>query len=149
MFFWVGVSEGRLIWIPRKPTPLGFMLKTVVDTKTGVCLSAEIVEGASVDGAKEYVEDWGKTTACTLRLVRKWSGSGRIVIGDAWFGSYRTAVCLLKHGLYFVGNVKTAHKRFPKQLLKSKLAGRGSRVHMRVRIPGEEGYVFGSGHQDV
>ena len=132
MFFWVGISEGRLIWIPRKPTPLGFMLKTVVDTRSGVCVGAEIVEGAEVDAKKEHVEEWGKTTATTLRLVKRWSGSGRIVLGDAWFGSYRTSVCLYKHGLFFVGNVKTAHKRFPKAKLKEKLQGRGSHVHMKV-----------------
>ena len=135
MFFWVGVSEGRLIWIPRKPTPLGFMLKTCVDTLSGVCLSAEIVEGAEVDATKEHVEKWGKTTACTLRLVQRWQGTGRIVLGDAWFGSFRTATCLLTNGLFFVGNVKTGHKRFPKVLLKSKLKGRGSHAHMKVPVP--------------
>ena len=59
-----------MIWIPRKPTPLGFMLKTCVDARSGVCLSAEIVEGAEVDSTKPHVEEWGKTTACTLRLVK-------------------------------------------------------------------------------
>lgn len=45
MVFWVGIAEGKLMFIPRKPTPLGFMLKTIVDTATGILLNAEIVEG--------------------------------------------------------------------------------------------------------
>ena len=55
MIFWVGLAEGRLIWIPRKPTPLGFMLKTVVDTTSGVLLAAEIVEGKEEDEKKAHV----------------------------------------------------------------------------------------------
>lgn len=49
MVFWVGISEGKLMFIPRKPTPLGFMLKTIVDTATGILLNADIVEGAEED----------------------------------------------------------------------------------------------------
>lgn len=138
MIFWTGVSEGRLMYIPRKPTPLGFMLKTVVDTKSGILLNAEIVEGAEIDEKKKYVDKWGKSTATTMRLVERWQGSSRILIGDSWFGSYKTAVALLKMGIFFVGNVKTAHKLFPKTLLKSKLKNRGDHVHMKVAIPGME-----------
>ena len=60
-----------------------------------------------------------------LRLTKRWAGSGRVVIGDAWFGSYRTAVALLQQGLFFVGNVKNAHKRFPKKELKALVTTRG------------------------
>jgi hypothetical protein len=49
MVFWVGVAEGKLMFIPRKPTPLGFMLKTIVDTESGILINAEIVEGAEAD----------------------------------------------------------------------------------------------------
>lgn len=72
MVFWVGIAEGKLMFIPRKPTPLGFMLKTIVDTATGVLLNAEIVEGAEVDANKEYNEQYGKSTGCTLRLCKPW-----------------------------------------------------------------------------
>ena len=58
-------------------------------------------------------------------------------------------LCLYKYGLFFVGNVKTAHKRFPKTKLKSLLKGRGSHVHMKVKVPGEDFEVYGSAHQDV
>lgn len=74
--------------MPRKPTPLGFMLKSAVCATGYVMLSAEIVEGAEFDGRKKYCDEWQRTTACTLRLVDGYEGSGRVVIGDAWFGSF-------------------------------------------------------------
>lgn len=40
--------------IPTKPTPYGIMLKTIVDTATGISLNAEIVEGVDNDDTKEY-----------------------------------------------------------------------------------------------
>ncbi len=153
MIFWCGVAEGRLIWIPRKPTPLGFMLKTVVDQSSGVLLEAEIVEGAEIDEKKEFVEQWGKTTATTLRLMRRWWSTGKIGVADSWFASYKTAVALMKHGLFFVGNVKTAHKYFPKTWLKSQVKKRGDTCHVRVTVPGRENEevreVYGSIHRDI
>ena len=42
MIFWTGVSGGHLTYIPRKPTSLGFLLKTVVCGSSGILLRAEI-----------------------------------------------------------------------------------------------------------
>lgn len=120
------------MFVPRKPTPLGFMLHTAVDTGSGVLLSAEICEGAEVDGAKEYTDKYKKSTATTLRVTKRWHGSGRIIIADSWFSSYATAVAMMKHGLFYVSNVKTGHSGFPKQFLKSKMQRRGDRAHMEV-----------------
>lgn len=44
MIMWVGMGNVHLTYIPRKPTPLGIMLKTVVDGSTGILLSCELVE---------------------------------------------------------------------------------------------------------
>ena len=44
MIMWVGGGEVHLKYIPRKPTPLGIMLKTLVDGSTGILLACEIVE---------------------------------------------------------------------------------------------------------
>ena len=75
MVFWVGISKGKLMYIPRKPTPLGFMLKTLVDTATGILLNAEIVEGSEEDANKAFNGEWGKSTGCTLRLSAPWHGN--------------------------------------------------------------------------
>ena len=39
-------------YVPRKPHPLGFMIKTVVDAKTGILLNVDLVEGSDVDAFK-------------------------------------------------------------------------------------------------
>ncbi len=138
MVFWVGIAEGKLMFLPRKPTPLGFMLKTLVDTVSGVLLNAEIVEGVEKDTNKEYNGVWGKSTGCTLRLCRPWHGKARVIIADSWFGSYKTAVALLKHGCFVVANVKTGHKHFPKTKLKGIVKKRGDTHHMKIIVPGME-----------
>jgi hypothetical protein len=151
MCFWVGLTSGRLIYLPRKPTPLGVMFKTVCDVDTGMLISMELVEGAEVDAKKEFREEWGATTACTLRLVKDWFGSGRVVIGDAWFGSYKTCVALLQRGLYAVMNLKNNSALFPKALMKTKATVRGDVHHVKVKIPGQQApnEVYGSIHKDV
>ena len=54
------------------------------------------------------------------------SGSGRIVIGDSWFGSLKTCLELHKtNGLYSNMLVKTAHKNFPRGMLREKKLARG------------------------
>ncbi len=93
MCFWVGLTTGRLIYLPRKPTPLGVMFKTVCDVDTGMIISMELVEGATVDSHKEFREEWGATTACTLRLVKEWFETGRVVVG--MHGLARTRLVLL------------------------------------------------------
>ena len=48
--------KGRLISFPRKPTPLGIMLKMAVDAVTGIMVSAKIIEGKEVDANKKYTD---------------------------------------------------------------------------------------------
>lgn len=69
MVQWEGVSSAHLTYIVRKPTPLGFELRTLVDGDSGVLLNAELCEGAELEDLKDYVEEWGKHTAATLRLT--------------------------------------------------------------------------------
>ena len=44
MVFWVGTGSAHLTYLPRKPTPLGIMLKTICDASSGVMVGAEICE---------------------------------------------------------------------------------------------------------
>lgn len=89
---------------------------------------------------------YAKHTAVTLRLVKKWFGTGRIVYGDSFFASVSTAVALRNFGLFFIGIVKTAHAGFPKLFLKNgvwKLGpqppSRGQSRHMRATIKNGNG----------
>ena len=59
MVFWVGTGSAHLTYIPRKPTPLGIMLKTVVDQSSGALINAEIVESAECMRELPFVAKWG------------------------------------------------------------------------------------------
>ena len=74
-------------------------------------------EGKYIMLQKDFVSEYGVTTATTLRLVDNLGGIGRTVIGNFWFGSVKTAVVLKKVGLYSILLVKTARKKFPRTLL--------------------------------
>lgn len=43
MIMWVGTGDVHITYIPRKPTPLGIMLKTTVDASTGILLGLELM----------------------------------------------------------------------------------------------------------
>ena len=49
MVQWEGATEGHLSYIPRKPHPLGFQMKTLCDARAGCYINAEFVEGREVD----------------------------------------------------------------------------------------------------
>ena len=57
-------------------------------------------------------------TAASLRLVEPLFGSGRLIVGDSWFGSVNTAVAMMDKGLHFLGNIKTCHALFPQAVLR-------------------------------
>ena len=97
---------GHLTFMPRKPTPLGFQAKTLCDGSTGIIINAELVEGKETDRQKEFVNEYGHCTAVTLRMTKPYWGSGRVLIGDSFFGSFKAAVLLKQRGIYMVGNVK-------------------------------------------
>jgi hypothetical protein len=115
MIHWTGTGEIHVTYLPRKPTPYGIELKVAACASSQILLAAEIVEGKEVDAKKKYRDEIGATTACTLRLTEPWRGTGRIVVGDSWFGSCNSAEWLMDvNGLYCVLAVKTGHKGFPK-----------------------------------
>lgn len=117
MIHWVGGGAPHLTLIPRKPTPLGLMLKSVCCGETGVMVNAELVEEKEAMHQKEFYAEWGHTAATTMRLVRPYFGQKKIVVADSWFGSAKCAYALRLHGLHSIMNVKTAHKGFPKAAL--------------------------------
>jgi hypothetical protein len=127
---WRGTGMPHVSFIPRKPEPCGAEFKTLCDGVSGVMLALELQEGKSVMSAKQYHKDFGATTACTIRLLEHsgCSGAGRVLIGDSWFASVNTAVNARKIGTYFIGNVKTATRMFPKRALadECRLLDRGS-----------------------
>lgn len=122
MFAWYGRGGSiggmpTVIKIKRKPKGVGCEIKSIADASTNIMLGMEINEGKDAMIKKKWQKELGAGTATTLRLTKPWHGSGRVVCGDSWFASVKTAVTLMKHGLFFAGVVKTAHTAFPlKQL---------------------------------
>ena len=102
------------VFIKRKPEPCGVEFKNIGDALSVSSSSWSSTRaspktssgggGASMDGA---------TTACTMRLSENWFGTGRVVAGDSWFASVKTAEALSTKGLYFIGDVKSGTKRYP------------------------------------
>lgn len=124
MIFWTGTGEIHVTYLPRKPTPYGIEVKSLACGDSGVLLNAEVVEGASTDATKRWRDQVGATTATTLRLCEPYAGTGRTVIGDAWFGSCNTAEWLMDvFGLHSILAVKTGHRGFPKQQLIDEVSG--------------------------
>lgn len=129
--------------IIRKPKGVGCEMKSVADSASKIMLRLEIMEGkermavrryalrtnANIHPAAPNIDQYNAdvlandvykaTTAQTLRLLEPWFGTGRTAVGDSYFASVETLLALAKHGMYFMGIVKTAHKEYPMQHLKN------------------------------
>eukprot|EP00899_Mesostigma_viride_P010218 jgi/Mesvir1/19198/Mv25274-RA.1 len=128
MITWTGRAMPGFMKVGRKPKPLGRKMKTVADGQSKIMLHMEVQEGAAAMALKTYAREYGPACANTMRMTEAWKGSGRIVLGDSWFGSSKAAVQLWKRGLYSILNVKTGHSNFPKKALFAALGPRGSHV---------------------
>ena len=60
--------------IIRKPYPIGNKLKTVSNAATHIVLHMELHEPKEDIAEKEYVKEYGATTACSLHLTNYWKG---------------------------------------------------------------------------
>jgi hypothetical protein len=80
-------------------------------------LNMELVEHKDIMQKLEYVAEYGNNAGTTMRLMKPWFGSNKILVADSWFGSLKLAVALKHNGLWSVMNVKQCHKGFPKARL--------------------------------
>ena len=115
MIQWKGIGSAHLTFIKRKPTPLGMLWRTLTCGITGILLAMEPQDALDVMDQKPFVHEWGKHTAVTLRLTQPWWHTGRCVVGDSFFGSFRCSYALLSKALYSVMNIKTNSSQFPKK----------------------------------
>jgi hypothetical protein len=117
----------HLVKIARKPEGVGAEFKSLADPYTGIILFLEIQEGKDAMRAKDWCRELGAGAACTMRMTRSWHGSGRTIIGDSWFGSFKCALALAGVGLFSIMMVKTAHRMFPLAFLKEWAATENNR----------------------
>lgn len=142
MFAWYrkGAHEAGMpavIKIKRKPKGVGCEMKTLADAHTRIMLQMEINEGKDSMQEKQWQRELGAGTATTLRLSQPWHGTGRVVIGDAWFGSVKTTVEMKKRGLFFMGMVKVATTNYPLKEIKTRCpAEKGGHVAATAEVGG-------------
>ena len=60
--------------IIMKPHPIGNKLKTISNAATQIVLHMELHEPKEDMTEKEYVKQYGATTACSLHLTNYWKG---------------------------------------------------------------------------
>ena len=133
IFEWRSGSIPHMSFIPRKPKPYGCEMKNALCCDSKCMVFMEIQEGKIRMQRKRYCRSEPATTACTLRLAKGCNvdelgvdpgdSVHRVVLGDSWFASVRTALALKeKFGVSFVGCIKTAHKGFPIEAMRHTLA---------------------------
>ena len=120
---------------PRKPVPLGTMLRNALECITGIFVNHDIVESPQGQWTKEFTspptqshlpkgEDISYHTAEVLRQAKNVEKGGWVG-GDAWFGSMETCVELKRRlGLYSTFIVKQNLNYFPMPVLHAVLRAR-------------------------
>ena len=104
--------------IQRKPRGVGIEIKCTADGETGCVIFNEIQEGKDRMARKQFHEQYGYSTAVTLRCVQPWANSWRIVIGDSAFGSVKTLMELYTQmHLFSMMMVKQCSSQYPKAYL--------------------------------
>jgi hypothetical protein len=91
---------------------------------------ANKVKTAEEEGANIIEEDTGLLhgTAVLKHLVMPWAMTNRIVCGDSYFASVGACEEMERIGLWFIGVVKTATRKFPQSFLSAlELVNRGDR----------------------
>lgn len=117
-------------FIERKPEPLGKELKTLADGMSGITLRFEIQLGADLHCRQPYYDDYGHSTAVSLRLLQPWFPKSndistpplRAYYADSWFMGVDSAEAIhweSKKTIFPFGDVKTKTTRFPTEELKA------------------------------
>ncbi len=161
-------DESMGVWIPktsktgglpnityesRKPDPLGTMFRNVVEGKTGIFTSHDIVQDSAGQYRKKYhgspshMPRQATIQSHTAQCLRLAESSGIVKGGwfgaDAWFGSVGCCVELYKYlGIFSTFIVKHQTAFFPMKVLQAVLLARygdrpaGKKVVMKANIAG-------------
>ena len=99
----------KVIKIRSKPKGIGCEAKTIADALSGIMVGLELNEEKEAMAEKRWHAEHGATIATTLRLTEPWFGSGRVVAGDSWFASVKTALQLESTVFIFLGSACKSH----------------------------------------
>ena len=120
---------------PRKPVPLGTMIRNGVECKTGILVFQDIVQNPEKQCQKEFVGTRSHMprseliTASVAEVLRQAKNSnlekGGWVGGDAWFGQVMSCIELVKRlGVFSTFIVKQNLLYFPAAAMKAVLIAR-------------------------
>eukprot|EP00976_Prorocentrum_cordatum_P051602 1041600-Prorocentrum_minimum.AAC.1 len=84
---WKGVGMPGLMYVARKPTPLGREMHTTACSETRIISFLERYEGKDVMAQAPLVKDYSKSSAVALRCTKPYWHSGRVVVIDSAFSS--------------------------------------------------------------
>eukprot|EP00873_Tetraselmis_striata_P044316 jgi/Tetstr1/464580/TSEL_009336.t1 len=156
VFQWITLCGNlHLTWLPNKPHPMGWMLKTLACAMTGCIIRMELSLRKQLMALKPLASTYKATVAVTLRLTDPWWHTQRILVADSWFGSVATALELYARGIYSVMAVRMGHAGYPKQRLISAVAGARfnfASLQKEHDVPGKHGercMVYASAWQDT
>ena len=108
--------EPHVTKIIRKPKGVGMEIKNLADCDSGVMMALEMMAPKDEMARREHASTYGSGTSLLLRLSKNWIGTGRVIVADPTFASVKSDVAIKEHnGLYFMGLVKTVHRKFPKE----------------------------------
>lgn len=145
----------HLSFVPRKPEPLGAEAKTLHCSKTRIMFGAEFEKGKAVMPKLDHgpsgrttggLKQHPHTVAVQLRAVAPFVGSGRVLVGDAWFGTWDAAMALMKAGMHTVLKMKGKSALFPyKELETFTPKGIGNSVVYQAKVKGKLIPVYAMG----
>ena len=138
---------------PRKPIPLGTMLRDASECFSGILTYVDPVKVSELQARKEFglevtsMPDKGDMPVHTAEVLRQVKNSGLTIDGwvggDAWFGSIHSSVeCFKRFGVHSTWIIKNNSTFFPKRPLNAILTARhgtkvaGKWVTMKTTISG-------------
>ena len=163
LFVYLFLFQGNLpniLYIQRKPEPLGTEFKTVACGETGVMTYLEIQRGREGMKDAEFTKEMTKTAACAARLMKYSPGPPRIpdeegnelvdtvkptYLGDAYFGSVPAVLAADKLGCNLIAVIKNSHARYPKKFFETEMAEwpPGSNLVAEANIEGVDCVAIG------
>jgi hypothetical protein len=118
MELWKGKGVPVWLYVSRKPTLVDRESHSTTDCDTREIIVVEPYEEKNVTKEKEYVATYGANPAKALRCVKPCFGSGRCVILDSGFASFKCIRVMTENGMFAIGNIMSAHVGFPKAWLR-------------------------------
>ena len=112
---WINQGLPQYVAIEQKPEN-GCKIQNAACGCSGVMIRLKLVKSADEEQSTNN-KHCLHGTAVLNKLVLPWRNTNRIVCADSYFASVEAAESLLLVGLRFIGVVKSATQRFPKQHL--------------------------------